>query len=156
MVDRSEAGEILVELVRTLRLFRVAGQNHGQKSISGTKVGVLQYLMHCDVRSSEIAQRLLLSPSVVSRAIDALESDGLVVRRPDPTDARAALISVTPRGREDLAQRHRFIADQFAEILSQDTAHPAADTLELLRQLNNHLDELATIVASGERRDADQ
>ena len=154
-MDRDAAGEILVELVRTLRLFRVTGQQQGHKSISGTKVGVLQYLMHCDVRSSELAHRLLLSPSVVSRAVDTLEEDGLVTRRPDPSDARAALISITPHGREELAQRHRFIAEQFAEILAQDPDHVATDTLALLRQLNNHHDELATIVASGERRETE-
>lgn len=154
-MDREAAGAILVELVRTLRLFRATGQHQGHQSISGTKVGVLQYLMHCDVRSSELAHRLLLSPSVVSRAVDALEEEGLVTRRTDPTDARAALISATPRGKEELAQRHRFIADQFAEILSRDPDHATADTLALLRQLNNHLDELATIVASGEKRETD-
>ncbi|WP_010542405.1 MarR family winged helix-turn-helix transcriptional regulator [Dietzia alimentaria] len=151
MTHQESASEILVELVRTLRLFRVTGQHQGQKSISGTKVGVLRYLIHCDERSSEIAQRLFLSPSVVSRAVDALEADGLVVRRRDPDDARASLISITDRGRTDLQRRQQVIAERFAEILARDPQHSAAETLELLRTLNDHLDELSAVMAASEK-----
>lgn len=151
MTQHNSASEILVELVRTLRLFRATGQHQGQQSISGTKVGVLRYLMHCDERSSEIAQRLFLSPSVVSRAVDALEADGLVARRRDPDDARASLISITDRGRADLGRRQQVIAERFAEILAEDTEHSATETLVLLRKLNDHLDELAAVMAAGEK-----
>ncbi len=151
MAQHNSASEILVELVRTLRLFRATGQHQGQKSISGTKVGVLRYLMHCDERSSEIAQRLFLSPSVVSRAVDALEADGLVARRRDPEDARASLISITDRGRADLDRRQQVIAERFAEILAEDSEHSAAETLVLLRKLNDHLDELAAVMVASEK-----
>lgn len=151
MTRRSDAGEILVELVRTLRLFRYAGQHRGQEDISGTKVGVMRFLIDGDERSGEIAHRLFLSPSVVSRAVDSLEVDGLVCRRRDPDDARAWLISITDRGRVDLQRRQQAIADRFAEILARDTELCPARTLQLLKKLNDHLDELAATMNAGEK-----
>ena len=44
----------------------------------------------------------------VSRAVSALEEDGLLSRSPSPQDRRAEILSLTPRGREvfaDLGQR---------------------------------------------------
>ena len=155
MVDRSQAGEILVELVKTLRVFRVAGHHQGRRSISGTKIGVLQYLTHREARLGELAQRLSLSASVVSRAVDALEADGLVERRSDSADARAFLVSITDRGRQDLADRQRHIAEKFAGVLADWDPSRVAEALELLRQLNIHLEELADLLAADEREERD-
>lgn len=155
MVDRSQAGEILVELVKTLRVFRVAGHHQGRRSISGTKIGVLQYLTHREARLGELAQRLSLSASVVSRAVDALESEGLVERRSDHADARAFLVSITDAGREDLAQRQRHIAEKFADVLTDWEPSRVAETLDLLRHLNIHLEELADLLAADERKERD-
>ena len=151
MTPSDSAGEILVELVRTLRLFRAVGQHQGETSISGTKVGVLRYLTDCDERSGDIAHRLFLSPSVVSRAVDALESDGLVARRRDPCDARASLISITDSGRAELQRRQQMIAAQFGAILSTDPDHSTPETLALLKKLNDHLDELTAVMAASEK-----
>lgn len=52
MVDRERAGELLLEMVRMARVFRVAGYRY--QNISGTKVGMLQRLKHCDARLGEV------------------------------------------------------------------------------------------------------
>jgi len=117
VVNQEMAGEILLELVKTLRVFRVAG-HHGQRTISSTKDGVLEYLAHRDARLSELSQSLSLSPSVISRTVDALEASRFVERRTDDEDGRALRISITDSGRRDLADRHRQIAEQFAALLT--------------------------------------
>ena len=50
-------------------------------------------------RSGDIAARLSVDASVVSRQLTALEADGLVVRRPDPAEARVSLTALSPAGR---------------------------------------------------------
>jgi DNA-binding MarR family transcriptional regulator len=50
------------------------------------------------MRSSELAHHLHIAPRSATEVIDALESKGLVARTPDPTDRRATLVSLTPRG----------------------------------------------------------
>jgi DNA-binding MarR family transcriptional regulator len=50
------------------------------------------------LRMSDLAERVLLSPSGVTRLVDRLSERGLLVRRTDPGDARAVLASLTTEG----------------------------------------------------------
>lgn len=150
-VDVEDAGEILLEVVNTFRIFRAAGQHQGRHTISGTKVGVLQCLTHEDARLSAIAQNLGLSASVTSRAVEALESDGLVRRRSDQVDGRAFLISLTAQGRSELAERHRYVTERFANVLEGWTSADVEHTLGVLQRLNVHLDQLTDVLKSDER-----
>lgn len=54
---------------------------------------------HGCLRMQELGERVVLSRSRVSRLVDDLERQGLVERRPDPTDGRATLARLTPAGR---------------------------------------------------------
>src|SRR3954447_589846 len=47
-------------------------------------------------RCSALAARAGVDVSVVSRQVSALERAGYVARRPDPSDGRASLLSLTP------------------------------------------------------------
>ena len=60
-------------------------------------------------RLGELATQRGVCQSVVSRQVGELEARGLVVRRPDPADRRAGLVSLTPAGRAllDTAARTR-------------------------------------------------
>jgi len=50
------------------------------------------------LRMSDLAERVLLSPSGLTRRVDRLEAKGLVERKPDPEDGRVALAVLTPEG----------------------------------------------------------
>jgi DNA-binding MarR family transcriptional regulator len=58
------------------------------------------------LRMGEIARRARLSKQTITTMVRLLERDGLVERRPDPQDGRAALVSLTHR-----AQAFRPIAE---------------------------------------------
>ena len=51
------------------------------------------------IRMSDIADRVLLSRSGLTRLVDRLEREGLVERRSCPSDARGQLALLTDRGR---------------------------------------------------------
>ncbi|MDF2754243.1 MAG: putative MarR family transcriptional regulator [Gaiellaceae bacterium] len=51
------------------------------------------------LRMGELARRARLSKQTMTTMIRRLEGDRLVERRPDPQDARASLIFLTPRSR---------------------------------------------------------
>jgi DNA-binding MarR family transcriptional regulator len=57
-----------------------------------------------EARPSELAKRRFVDLSVVSRQITQLSAAGLVDRRPAPEDGRASLVSVSEKGREELAR----------------------------------------------------
>jgi DNA-binding MarR family transcriptional regulator len=54
------------------------------------------------LRMHELAARVTLSRTRVSRVVDELERSGLVEREPDPDDGRACFASITVEGRAEL------------------------------------------------------
>ena len=52
------------------------------------------------LRLAELSQIEALNPTMLSRVVGKLDSSGLVRRRRDPDDYRAAMVEVTPDGEE--------------------------------------------------------
>lgn len=67
------------------------------------------------VRASELARLLTASPTTVSSLVRRLEVRGDLERRPDPSDARAQLVSLTPSG----ADRHAACVARFEHASRQ-------------------------------------
>lgn len=79
------------------------------------------------LRMSELASRMVVNRSSLTRLIDRMEESGLVVREPCPDDGRGFFAVITPDGRETLrraAPVHlRGIQEHFAQHLTDsDTA----------------------------------
>ena len=55
-------------------------------------------------RLGELAQRLGISPSTLTRNLARLEADGLVAREADPEDSRAARVKLTAAGSRSAAR----------------------------------------------------
>ena len=55
---------------------------------------------HGSMRLSDLSGRLHIAPRSATEVVDALESRGLVRRRPDPGDRRATLVEMTEHGAE--------------------------------------------------------
>ena len=80
------------------------------------------------LRMGEPARRARLTKQTMTQLVRRLERDGLVERRPDPSDARASLIFLTPRSRRfepvaaaalqelDKAARRRLSARRVGEL----------------------------------------
>jgi DNA-binding MarR family transcriptional regulator len=66
------------------------------------------------LRRVDLAQRLAVTTSGIARQLGPLERIGLVGRESHPTDARLALVVLTPRGAE-LADEARVTAEEAAE-----------------------------------------
>ena len=67
--------------------------------------GVLVHLSEAPdqrLRMCDLAGRLRLSPSGLTRRLDGLVRDGLVAREPAPDDRRVSLAVLTPNGRRTL------------------------------------------------------
>ncbi len=76
------------------------------------------------VRQTDLACRLALDLSTVSRQVKHLEELGFVTRSEDPDDRRASVVRVSPAGRREIArQRQRrwaAVADRLAEVAPAD------------------------------------
>ena len=84
------------------------------------------------LRLSELADREGVARPAVSRIVAALEERGLVSRRADPEDRRAALIACTAAGRRLLSRLRRARADVLGRRLA---ALPDAERTALLAAL---------------------
>jgi DNA-binding MarR family transcriptional regulator len=67
------------------------------------------------LRRVELARRLAVTTSGIARQLAPLERIGLVARESNPSDARLALVVLTPRGAE-LADEAAATADEAAEL----------------------------------------
>lgn len=81
-------------------------------------------------RMSDLAGALRVDPSTVTRAIQRMEADGLVVRSPSPDDGRGVRVTATDLGRQRWAEvarrRHDIVADLLAPLDDRDRAQLVA------------------------------
>lgn len=86
------------------------------------------------LRMTELARRVMMSPSGLTRVVDRLADEGLVDRRRDSEDARVVFARLTERGRDRVrraAQTHvRGIREHFTRRLSQAQLRNVASALE--------------------------
>jgi DNA-binding MarR family transcriptional regulator len=86
------------------------------------------------LRMSELADRLLLSRSGITRLVDRLERDGLVERRVCESDRRGQWAGLTDAGRErlrDASPTHlRGVAEHFLDRIPTDELDRMRRTLE--------------------------
>ncbi|QBJ98712.1 MarR family transcriptional regulator [Rhodococcus sp. ABRD24] len=84
------------------------------------------------IRASEMAEIETLNPTMLSRMIGKMETDGLLTRSADPDDGRAVVVSATPDGVALHTQLRDKRTQLFAEYLAQ---LPKAETQDLLHAL---------------------
>ena len=98
-------------------------------------------------RPSELATAVGLRPTSMSNYLRRLTERGLIERVTDPTDGRAALVSLTPRGLEQtIACFPHFQASLRA---FEDTAVAMGEDLQDLAAVLNRLDRVLTAARLG-------
>ena len=135
--------ELLDVLGRLIRTARAAGhRDQAEYGLSGTPLGILKALAVADARAGDLAARLQIAPSVVSRALVPLEQAGLVERKTDPDDARAARLGLTAAGHERLETSRREFADRFTPVLDAWDAEEVVTLTRLMNRLESTLAEV--------------
>ena len=79
-----------------------------------------------------------VAPPSITKVVAKLEADGLVERRPDPTDGRVSHVSTTAAGRDLVEESRRrkttWLAGRLHELGAEAQAHlvPALDVLDAI------------------------
>ena len=88
------------------------------------------------LRMSDLAQRVMMSPSGLTRVVDQLAAHGLVDRRRDMEDARVVFAQLTDKGRERVrlaARVHlRGIREHFSGRLSKTQLRNVASAFQAI------------------------
>ncbi len=139
---RAEAGgdETLADAFRSVarRLRETSQETLAPWDITPSHFRALRVLHHHEaMRLSDLSERLHIAPRSATEVVDALESRGLVERRPDPADRRATLVGLTGPGNDILdairAARGTEAERFFGRLSQADRAHLA----RILRKLQN-------------------
>jgi DNA-binding MarR family transcriptional regulator len=120
-------------------------RTEAENSLSNQSFDVLIRLARSpgsELRMSELAAQTTLTPSGLTRSVDRLQDQGLVMRRVCPEDRRGAFAVLTPAGRELMDRAIPEHVAHIDEILSSLFAPEEEATLaRLLRRLRDHLYE---------------
>ncbi|KMO81353.1 MarR family winged helix-turn-helix transcriptional regulator [Mycolicibacterium obuense] len=90
---------------------------------------LLQRLSPAGTRLTDLADQARVTKQTAGALIDQLERSGYVVRRPDPSDARARLVTLSEKG----ATLCRVVADEVGRIEGQWREHLGARSFDALR-----------------------
>ena len=145
MPPTTPLGELEVELTRLLRRARSSQQRtatevHPDLDPSGYAVLVtVRDLGDAGggARGGDISEVLGLHKSTMSRNLSVLEELGLIERVPDPADARARQVRLTPSGSEALERSFQGRRERLRAQLTTWDGDDIADLARLLRQLND-------------------
>lgn len=94
---------------------------------------------HEGLRQVELADMLEIQPITLARLIDHLAEQGLVERRPDPSDRRAYRLHLTPDAGPRLAAIREVTAGIRAEALRGLSPEEAALLASALRRMHDNL-----------------
>jgi len=134
------AAELMSALTQLMRTSRATAHRQSQTlGASGTPLGLLKALRDGDARPGDLAIRLCVAPSVVSRAVVPLEASGLIERRHDPDDARAWRLGLTARGAARLAEVQAAYVERFTELLRPWDEHDISEAARLMTLLEQTL-----------------
>ncbi len=89
--------------------------------------------------TNDLAAAERVRPQSMTMIVRSLENDGLVCRRPHPTDRRQTLIELTPKGsatlEEVFAMREDWLAEMIVNTLDAQERHELERGLSLLQRI---------------------
>lgn len=92
---------------------------------------------HGAIRLSDLSGRLHIAPRSATEVVDALESRGLVERRPDPSDRRATLVGLTAHGAGVLRAIRTARGTEAERVFDRLTPADRDHLARILRQLQS-------------------
>lgn len=109
---------LVLELMQAERSIRrwIDARAHGS-GVSAAGAGVLFHLaVHDHALVGDVTAALSASASGTSGLLNRLTSAGLVRKSPDPADARAVRLSLTPHGRQTAAAARSVVGELNAHL----------------------------------------
>jgi DNA-binding MarR family transcriptional regulator len=116
-MPRKNENEVISILLTHLyrELSRAMSQHAG---MSFSRLLVFHELMHeGELSQAELQKRLGMEGALVTRFVKQMETSGLVTRRADPKDNRFTLVSLTPKGREELEKMESLREKSESQLL---------------------------------------
>src|SRR5262245_6129868 len=133
--------EILFELLDVARALRTyVDQRAREHGMTRAQWAVLARLERDEgMMQTEMADALEIQPISLVRLVDRLCEQGLVERRPHPTDRRANCLYLTDKGRARLAQMIPLAREISSNVLASFSENEVAELLSKLLSLKANI-----------------
>ncbi len=99
-------------------------------------------------KMADMSGYLSVTPRSVTKLVDGLEAEGLLVREPHPSDRRATLIRLTTKGmqvcKESMLANHATVTEIYEHLSAADRQHLA----RILKKLTAAINETQATVDS--------
>jgi DNA-binding MarR family transcriptional regulator len=114
--DFDRPRDFLVDAMRDVFLGTAAElgrrlQRTGFYSPTPTQIAIMSLIPMSGIRATDLARRTQVTKQAVDQMVDQLERVKVLVRTPDPTDARARLIRPTPYAMRAYAASRRILTE---------------------------------------------
>jgi len=120
------------------RLVRQAEDALSGLGLQAKQVGVLTLIADSGPKSQkEIGDRLEIDRTTMVSLVDSLERDELVARKPDPSDRRAFLVTLTAKGKRTLGKAREIVVATEQKFLLRLSDGERRQFLTLLTTLFN-------------------
>jgi DNA-binding MarR family transcriptional regulator len=127
-------------IVRTARRLRqeAGAEASGLTPTSTAALATIE--RHGPLTPSEVAEVERVKRPTMTRTLACLEREGLIVRTPDPSDGRSALVAINGEGRERLrrlrGRKNAYLAKRMRGLPEEDlaTLERAAEILDRMRE----------------------
>ncbi|MEN9692638.1 MAG: hypothetical protein RLZZ330_282 [Actinomycetota bacterium] len=124
--------EVFGSLLRSTS--RVKSQVSNYQGIDFTGLRLLSYLIsNGPTRLSELAEKLLVDPAIITRQSHALIDGGFVIRKVNPSDARGSLLEITESGIL-ISKQHHDVRSEFFQNVFDDWSQ------EEINQFNSYME----------------
>lgn len=133
-VDVGELCDALFGFVRAFGLHR-SDETPCGIPMSMSEAQALTSLLEGPATPSELADRLALARSTVSRLLERLETEGWVRRRRDPDDGRSSQVVLSASGQRTAARVLRARHARLAVLMANIDGSDRADVVRALRLL---------------------
>ena len=113
-----------------------AVRNSGYDDLQPVHVLLFRYPTIADMRPSELAEQMGISKQAMNDLMRQLETKGYLALRPDPSDGRARLITLTERGSElmELSRAvSQDISEEWAQLVGRRRYEAVTETLLQVR-----------------------
>jgi DNA-binding MarR family transcriptional regulator len=98
---------------------------------------LLAFTRHGELPLGKLGVRLQVHPTSITSAVNRLEAQGFVERRPHPTDGRTTLAFITGAGRRTVERATEVLNDEIFAAIGL-TAHETHQLFRLLEKLRNY------------------
>lgn len=137
MTESFELGEMTTQLARLIR------RRSRQLPLAPHQHRALRIIAHQPIRPAQLADALSVTPRAITDVADALVEQGLISVGADPTDRRAKLLTISPRGAEYLestrAARAQIASELFGTLSPDEREQLGALLQRVLAAAENYM-----------------